>query len=167
MAAYTPQQRLSAEGLSALKRREGTRFETYDDLEFSRGDSSAGTGSRVHRGPTDKDLQTAVSDQMVTTELRKRLAHTEASVRSHVRVPLTQAQFDALVSFTYNTGPTTAGPVFRLVNENHLAEAASLMKTHYIYATRMRQGRPTRVRLPDLVRRRKEEAAPFEMIASG
>lgn len=49
----------------------------------------------------------------------------EDCVRDNVRVPLTQAQFDALVSFTYNVGQGNfmTSTLLRLINQGKLKEA--------------------------------------------
>lgn len=49
----------------------------------------------------------------------------EDAVRDNVKVPLTQAQFDALVSFTYNVGVTNfmTSTLLRLINQGKLKEA--------------------------------------------
>lgn len=72
----------------------------------------------------------------------------EETVAKKIRVPLTQGQFDALVSHTYNTGGS--GTLFDLVNRKApLSQIKTWFETKYITAGG--------VKLAGLVRRRKEE----------
>jgi lysozyme len=83
------------------------------------------------------------------TALQEDLKARECIVAQNIKVPLTQNQFDALVSYVYNTGGS--GSLYRLINTK--APAATIrnwFETKYITAA----GR----KLPGLVRRRKAEA---------
>jgi lysozyme len=82
------------------------------------------------------------------------LAETEAAVRRLVTTPLTQNEFDALVSFTFNTGRGTLGKstlLARLNAGDRSAVSTELLK--YVYAG----GQVSR----GLQRRRAGEAAIF------
>ncbi len=64
-----------------------------------------GFGTTVY--PNGKRVQltdSAISRAKAVEYLAHDLAHCEADVSAHVKVPLTQGQFDALVSFVYNLG---------------------------------------------------------------
>lgn len=91
--------KLSEAGMTALKQREGVRREAYPD---SRGIPTIGVG---HTGP-DVHLGLAWTDAQVNEALAHDVGWAEAEVNSHVTVPMTQNQFDALVSFTFNIGKT-------------------------------------------------------------
>lgn len=52
------------------------------------------------------------ADQILGSDL----ASVEADVNHHVNVPLTQSQFDALVSFDFNTGALDRSGLLHLVN---------------------------------------------------
>ena len=52
----------------------------------------------------------------------------EADVRRLVHVPLTQAQFDALVSFDCNMGAGNLYPVAKLLNEGDYDTAANILE---------------------------------------
>lgn len=73
----------------------------------------------------------------------------ERIVSSKVRIPLNQNQFDALVSYTYNTGGSDT--LFKLINRKAPeGQIRKWFETKYITAG----GRT----LPGLIRRRKAEA---------
>jgi lysozyme len=73
----------------------------------------------------------------------------ERIVSSKIKVPLTQNQFDALVSYTYNTGGSDT--LFKLINQKAPEEQIKKwFETKYITGG----GRI----LPGLIRRRKEES---------
>jgi lysozyme len=81
----------------------------------------------------------------------------EAAVRRHViNQTLTQAQFDALVSYSFNTGARGASETFQQVNRGDLRGAADTIRSN-VYSRQ--NGRL--VRMPGLVPRRREESAPF------
>lgn len=101
-----------------------------------------------------------VTPGMVITEaqalalLRKDVASFEAAVSALVRVPLTQGQFDALVSFAFNlgAGALKASTLLRLLNGGDYAGAAAQ------FARWTKGGGKI---LPGLVKRRAAEARLF------
>lgn len=73
----------------------------------------------------------------------------ENIVNKKIQVPLTQNQFDALVSYTYNTGGSTT--LFKLINTKASeARIRNWMETKYITSNGVIQN--------GLIRRRKAEA---------
>lgn len=62
-------------------------------------------------GHTGSDVtpKSRVTDQQAEKILREDLIHSEMAVGNLVKVPLTQSQFDALVSFVFNVGPGGLG----------------------------------------------------------
>jgi lysozyme len=159
---------LSHQGRSELVRREGLIRHYYNDSVHN---CTYGVGTLAHLGPcTPEDLRSPVSDQLLATSLQRGINMSESAVRRNVtRQPLTQQQFDALVSFTYNVGPGGARNVLRQVNAGRFPSAVQTMM-QYIHATVYGPNRQpeqdtngrvvTRV-LPGLVTRRHEESAPF------
>src|ERR1700756_2482697 len=96
---------VSDAGLHFIGRYEGFRSELYDDPA---GNCTIGFGHLVHLGPTDgseaPELCAGITRQQAL-ELLRTDAHTAAeAVRTRVTVPLSQPQFDALVSFAFNVG---------------------------------------------------------------
>jgi len=89
--------KISPAGLAALIQREGKRNVAYQD---TRGIWTIGvghTGPEVHSGLvwTDEQVQAALATDV-------KWAEDEINLR--VLVPITQNQFDALVSFVFNVG---------------------------------------------------------------
>lgn len=87
-----------------LTKREGVRLQLYND---SANHCSIGIGHLVHRGPctsADRAKWGTLTREQVEELFRKDLAIYEGAVAEAVKVPLTQNQYDALVSFTYNVG---------------------------------------------------------------
>jgi lysozyme len=93
--------RMSADGRAKLIKREGFKTRAYKDSvgvwTIGVGHTSAAGEPRVTPGLT-------ISKAQVDEILSRDLVQYETAVRSAVRVPLTQGQFDALVSFCFNIG---------------------------------------------------------------
>lgn len=119
--------RLSQDGKVFLATEEGRRLRPYND---ALGHCTVGVGHLLHHGNcTDEELARTYTEQEVDDLLADDVAWAELAVNRYVKVPLTQAQFDALVSFTFNWGAGSgtgfpATSVLRLVNQGRFAEAA-------------------------------------------
>jgi spore coat assembly protein SafA len=87
---------LSQSGLDLIKGFEGLRLSAYQD---SAGVWTIGYGHTGNVKPGDRITQ-AQADEL----LQKDTAWAQQAVRDQVKVPLTQGQFDALTSFTFNLG---------------------------------------------------------------
>lgn len=86
-----------------------------------------------HRGKDVKPGQTITREQafkLFQSDLKPR----EDVVKKHVKVPLSQNMFDALVSFVYNCGANNfeKSDTLKLLNQGKYKEAAERMKTEYI-----------------------------------
>lgn len=82
--------------------------------------------------------------------LRRDLLRYEADIAQHVKVPLSQGQFDALVSWHFNTGALARSTLLKKLNQGRFDA---------IPAELMRWTRANGRELPGLVRRRRAEAA--------
>lgn len=152
---------LSAAGWAQLRTRERAVMHYYNDIANN---CTYGVGTLVHYGPcTDEELRRPVSEADVNAQLAGRVRDAEATVRRQVRDrELTQDQFDALVSFTYNSGGPGARTTLRAANNGRDAEVVNHMAQRVYVHPRDAQGhRLAPVRVPGLVNRRREEAAPF------
>ena len=118
-------------GLFALALHEGIVPAPYFD---SVGVKTYGIGHTAAAGAPDPaslpmgmpaNLDAALRD--VFDLFRRDVAKYEAAVNRAVKVPITQAQFDALVSFHYNTGAIGRASLVKRLNAGDVAGAATGM----------------------------------------
>lgn len=109
----------SPAGIAALQRRESCRVRAYQDI---RGTWTVGWG---HTGPEVHDGLVWTQEQC-DAQLVRDLAHFEQEVSDSVTVELTQNEFDAMVSFTYNVGAGNlrTSTFLRLLNAGQRRQAA-------------------------------------------
>lgn len=153
---------ISASGRAELRRREDVRLQYYNDLANN---CTFGVGALAHLGPcTAEELVRPVTAAQVDAQLAARLHTAEAGVRRHVnRHALTQAQFDALVSYTFNLGVTGARSVLDAENRGSNADVVTNMNRNVFIRPRDARGRRLRaVRSQGLANRRREETSPFQ-----
>jgi lysozyme len=102
----TRDRRTSAHGRAFIRREEGCVLRPYAD---SAGWATVGVGHLItpaHKGVTGSDRHRfrvfgpRDADTLLASDLRR----FETAVNRAVRVPLSQAEFDALVSFAFNVG---------------------------------------------------------------
>lgn len=144
----------SANGRKFIEGWEGLYLHAYDDgtgtWTIGYGHTTAAGLPRVYPGMVITALQ---ADQILSSDL----AAVEADVNCHVKAPINQNQFDALVSFDFNTGGLDRSSVLGAVNSHNFAAVApDLMK--WVYAG----GRILR----GLVNRRTAEGRLFNTPAS-
>jgi len=141
--------RTSERGLRLIKQHEGLRLNAYLDPV---GVWTIGYGhTPAKRG------------QVITLEQANRLliedaATAERAVLRHVKVPLTQGQFDALVSFVFNLGEgrLKESTLLKKLNAGDYAGAASQFE-RWVYG----KVSGLNVRLPGLIKRRNDERRLF------
>ena len=140
-------QQLTIAGLASLKREEGFAATPYPDHKGN----SIGYGHLIKPG----ENLTYLTEPQAADLLLQDVAWAEAAVTGAVRVPLSPAQFDALVSFAYNVGAGAfrASTLVRKLNAGDFNGAAAEFP-RWVNAS----GRP----LPALIARRDREQSLFE-----
>lgn len=139
-------------GIELIKRFEGLSLKPYI---CSAGKPTIGYGSTFYPdGRKVKFTDDSITRQQAETLLTDTLKTFEARVNRAITVPLTQNQFDALVSHTFNTGGSET--LFRLINQRaDISLIEDWWTTRYITANK----KP----LAGLIRRRRAE---FELYKS-
>lgn len=145
----------SDKGVKFILRQEGFRSKPYDD---GVGVMTIGYGHAIRRG--EEFPEEGLTREEALELFRKDLAPREKIVRDSVQVPLTQGQFDALVSLVYNIGATAFknSTLLRLLNEQKNYRAAAMQFGRWV------KGRVKGVltTLRGLVKRRAGEREMFE-----
>ena len=115
--------KMSNQGLAELAGHEGIVTSRYKD---SVGIWTVGVGHTAAAGPPNPatDKRTYSVPELVEL-FRKDVAKYEADVLRAVKVRLSQTQFDALVSFHYNTGAIAKAKLTTLLNAGDYAAAAN------------------------------------------
>lgn len=114
--------RINAAGLSHIKSWEGCRLTAYYDVARVLTIGYGSTGSHVKPGMK-------ISPAEAEALLRKDLDRFEKRVASLVKVPLSDNQFAALVSFDFNTGALHKSTLLKKLNAgDYKAVPGELMK---------------------------------------
>lgn len=92
---------ITQEGLNLIKHFEGFEPEIYLDAA---GLPTIGYGHLIRPGGEHKMFENGISEPAAQALLAKDVWSAERSVLRLISVPLTDGQFDALVSFTFNLG---------------------------------------------------------------
>lgn len=155
---------LSAAGYAALRINEQVVMHYYNDSPHN-GNCTWGIGTLEHYGPcTPDELARTVTPSMVNEVLVQRVHEAERIVRATVRnQQLNQQQFDAAVSFAYNSRTRNIQLTLEPANRGDFAGTAKIMMKNVMIVPRDRQGHaigPGKLS-PGLVNRRNREAAPF------
>lgn len=137
---------ISKKGTDLIKDFEGFRTNAYQD---SVGVWTIGYGHTKGVQPTD-----VISPQQGEEMLTHELSEYENYVTDLVKVPLEQHQFDALVSWTYNLGPTNlkSSTLLKVLNAGYYQQVPDQIK---------RWDKAGGKRLEGLTRRREAEAQMF------
>ena len=145
----------SNKGLALIKSHEGLRLNAYlcpaRVWTIGYGHTSAAGEPTVKGG---MKITKAEAEEI----LRRDLGKFEARVNRLVKVPLTQSQFDALVSFDFNTGALHSSTLLKRLNAG---------KHNEVPAQLMRWTKGGGKELKGLVNRRRDEAALWRSIDPG
>jgi lysozyme len=118
----TPPLKTSTTGRKLIEDFEGCILHAYDDgtgvLTIGYGHTTDAGLPRVRAGMT-------ITKEQADAILSADLAAVENDVNHHVTALLAQQQFDALVSFDFNTGALDRSNVLRSVNAKAYAQAAN------------------------------------------
>ncbi len=118
--------RINAAGLSLVKQWEGLKNTAYRDVA---GVLTIGYGHTSAAGAPKVTLGMAIGDKEAERILKADLAKFEARVERFVKVPLTDNQFAALVSFDFNTGALDKSTLLKKLNKgDYAAVPVELMK---------------------------------------
>lgn len=116
-------QQLSRQGLMELVAHEGIVQTRYRD---SVGVWTIGVGhTRAAGAPDPRTFAGLMSIADVFALLRRDMARYEADVRDALKVAVSAAEFDALVSFHYNTGGIARAALLKLLNAGDRERAAA------------------------------------------
>ena len=137
---------LSNKGTDLIRNFEGFRSHAYQDVT---GVWTIGYGHTKNVQPTD-----VISAAQGYSMLRNELIEYENYVNTLVKVPLYQHQFDALVSWTYNLGPTN-------LKNSTLLEVLNKGRYDLVPDEIRRWNRAGGKELEGLTRRREAEALMF------
>ena len=131
-------------GLNLIKEKEGLRLKPY---LCSAGVATIGYGSTMYadgRKVTLKDA--AITEPQALELLANTLGKYEKAVNDYVKVTLTQNEFDALVSFTYNLGAGNllSSTLLKKLNAGDKAGAANQFEVWNKAGGKVLQGLVTR-----------------------
>ena len=136
-------------GIALIKKWEGCELDAY---VCAAGKNTIGFGNTFYEDGSKVKPGDKITQQRAEELLLNLLPKYEGVVKQKVKVPMTQNQFDALVSHTWNSGGSST--LFNLVNTNApKEEIKKWFETKYITGGgKVLQG---------LVNRRKEESDLF------
>ena len=143
---------LSDKGIDLIVSFEGLRLKPYNDTN---GWATVGIGHLIaKRAVLPTDLQ--ITKEQAYTYFRTDAVVPVSVVNQAIKVPITQNQFDALVSLVYNIGAGhfSKSPIPSLINAGNL----SAIPTQFILHDKDAKGNV----IPGLLRRRNAEIALFQ-----
>lgn len=141
--------RISANGYTLIKEFEGLHLKSY---LCPAGYWTIGYGHTSMAGPPKVEAGMVISRDMADQILMADLSKFETGVTNLIRVPLTQGQFDALVSFAFNCG-------LGALEKSTLLKRVNRGEHDRVPAEFMKWTKARGVELKGLVRRRRAETA--------
>ena len=137
----------SEEGISLIKKFEGCKLEAYLD--------AVDVPTIAYGRTKDVKIGDICTQQQAEDWLEEELVEYEGYVNEAVKVELTQPQFDSLVSWTYNLGPSN-------LNRSSMLRVLNASDYDNVPEQIMRWNKAGGRVLPGLVRRREAEAEMFK-----
>ena len=116
--------KISEKGLNLIKEFEGLRLKPYKDAV---GIPTIGYGNTYYEDGRKVSLSDpAITEERATELLKMVVKRYEDAINRYVQVPITQNQFDALVSFAYNVGNENVrkSTLMKLLNQKQYTAAA-------------------------------------------
>ena len=116
--------KISEKGLGLIKEFEGLVLKPYKDAV---GIPTIGYGNTYYEDGRKVSLSDpAITEERATALLKMVVKRYEDAINRYVQVPITQNQFDALVSFAYNIGNENVrkSTLMKLLNRKQYTEAA-------------------------------------------
>jgi len=138
---------ISKEGLSLIKSFEGCKLEAY---------LCAANVPTIAWGRTkDVKMEDTCTQEQADKWLEEEIVEYEDHVHKAVEMPLSQHQFDSLVSWTYNLGPSNlnSSTMLKVLNKGEYEDVPAQIK---------RWNKASGVVKEGLIRRREAEALLFE-----
>lgn len=153
----------SETGRKLIESFEGLILRTYDDAtdrilkdgDTPKGVLTIGYGHTTDAGPPKVTVGQTITKEQADQILATDLGKVEQQVTNLVKVPLNQNQFDALVSFQFNTGALGRSSLLNKLNAKDYTGAAQGMMS-WTKASQIGPGP-----IPGLVRRRQAEKDLF------
>jgi lysozyme len=137
----------SEEGIALIKKFEGCKLRAYLD--------AVDVPTIAYGRTKDVKIGDICTQQQAEDWLEEELVEYEGYVNEAVKVELTQPQFDSLVSWTYNLGPSN-------LNRSSMLRVLNTSDYDNVPEQIMRWNKAGGRVLPGLVRRREAEAEMFK-----
>ena len=118
--------KLSDEGLNQIAHNEGFAPKMYPDHKGY----SIGYGHLLSAEEMPQYTGKTITQDDAKLLLRQDAGKAEIYVNDTIKVPLTQAQFDALVDFTYNAGVGSLANIALTLNKGDYKAAAARMRLY-------------------------------------
>ncbi len=134
--------KMSANGLKKLELWEGSERKAYRDVA---GLLTIGVGhlltqdelhsGKIYIGGVGIDYRRGLTKEQITDLLAQDLKGFEKVVNENVKVPLSQSQFDTLVSFSFNVGPVAFknSTLLKVLNKKQYDEVPKQLR-RWVYA---------------------------------
>jgi len=160
---------ISNDGITHLIKLEGgVQLKRYNDLAKDKGHCTIGVGHLIHKGvcngqvPSEKPYLKGISLKKAKELLKNDLVIAESAINGSITAPLTQNQYDALVSFVFNVGATAFkySTLRKYLNAKQFKKASD----EFLIWNKMTISGEKKV-IPGLTNRRLAEKSLFDKVA--